>query len=228
MNDRRYRNSARPSPPNAPMGDPRERWDGPPEYEEEYVPRPPRRSRDQGGAPDQRPPRGPAGPETPPRPPRFRDDGDPGYERRPPRVSRDPGMPPPREPRSADGERLERPSRGTRPEGREGRPDSRPGFDEMGMRPRRPRPGPDEMGMRPRRPRPPGSQPRRRKAPGRRRLHWRYRYGALIGIMVFAAAGGISLGLSDIGGHQVNIGLILVGIPALLLSMGCAALYIYF
>jgi hypothetical protein len=46
--------------------------------------------------------------------------------------------------------------------------------------------------------------------------------------MLFAAAGGISLGFSDIGGHNVSIGLILLAIPALLVGVGCAAAYVYF
>ena len=220
MNDRRYRNPARTPPPNSLPRESRERWEGgpPPEYEEEYSPRPPRRTRDFGSAPDQRPPRSPSGPVPPQRPPRFRDDGDPGLERRPSRSSRDMGMPP-RGPRYPDGERPERPERPGRgmgrPDGRDGRPGSRPGLDE----------GP---GMRPRRPRPPGSQPRRRRGSARRRLHARYRYGALVGLMLFAAVGGISLGFSDIGGHNVSVGLILAAVPALLVSMGCAAVYIYF
>jgi hypothetical protein len=45
--------------------------------------------------------------------------------------------------------------------------------------------------------------------------------------MLFAAIGGISLGFSDIGGHNTSVGLILAAIPALLMSMGCAAAYIY-
>jgi hypothetical protein len=46
--------------------------------------------------------------------------------------------------------------------------------------------------------------------------------------MLFAGVGGICLGFSGIGGHGPNIGLLLAAIPALLLSMGCAAAYVYF
>jgi hypothetical protein len=60
------------------------------------------------------------------------------------------------------------------------------------------------------------------------RQYQRYRYSALVAMMVFAAVGGLCLGFSGIGGYNANIGLILVGIPALLLSIGWAALYVYF
>jgi len=46
--------------------------------------------------------------------------------------------------------------------------------------------------------------------------------------MLFAGVGGICLGFSDIGGHSTNVALLLAGIPALLISMGCAAVYVYF
>src|SRR5690348_11113185 len=60
------------------------------------------------------------------------------------------------------------------------------------------------------------------------RQYQRYRYSALVAMMLFAAVGGLCLGFSGIGGYNANIVLILVGIPALLLSIGWAALYVYF
>jgi hypothetical protein len=84
--------------------------------------------------------------------------------------------------------------------------------------------------MEPRRP------PRRRSRPpdqrgqarARSRQSKRYRYGALLGIMLFAGIGGICLGFSGLGGHTVTMGLVIAGIPALLLSIGCAAAFVYF
>jgi hypothetical protein len=159
---------------------------------------------------DRRPPRRPREPGSAPdrRAPRGPDG--PGFQRRPPR---EPGMPPPRRSRPPD---AERPDRGIDwPEeqdywpGQEHAPDGEP-------RRRRRRPGP------------PGRPSARRKPPRPKRLHWRYRYGALLGIMLFAGVGGICLGLSGLGSHSVSIGLVIAGIPAILASMGCAAMYVYF
>lgn len=215
MNDRPYRNPTRPSNPNALRG-PRESLERrPPEFEEEFDAPPPRRTRDLSGPPDRRPSRDLSGSAVPQRPSRSRDEGGPDFERRPSRSSRDLGMPP-RGPRYPGEERPERPGRGM------GRPEGREGWSG-------PRPGPDGApGTRPRRPRPTDGPPGRRRSRAPRRLHWRYRYGALLGIMLFAAVGGISLGFSDIGGHNVSVGLILLAIPALLVSIGCAVVYVRF
>jgi hypothetical protein len=222
MNDPRYRKPTRPPNPNTYVRDPRMNpGEPPPEYDQEFDPRPPRRSRSPGSAPDRPPLRGPAGPEAGPgwRPPRDRDEAFAGPQRRPRgRDSADLDFErrSPREPRGPRYPDAGRSGRGTRrPEEREGWPG--------------PRSGPDwEPGMRPRRPRRPGKASARGRSPAARRLHWRYRYGALLGIMLFAGVGGICLGFSDIGGHSTNIALLLAGIPALLISMGCAAVYIYF
>ncbi len=216
MNDPRYRNPARPSNPNAFMRDPRGSPDGfsPSEFDEAFDPRPPRRPREPGGMPDRRPPRGPDGPGFQRRPPRSRDGSDPGFERGPSRGLREPGMPPPRRSRPPD---AERPGRGAGwPEEREYWPD----------RERVPDGEPHRRRRRP--PTQPGKPSARRKPPRAKRLHWRYRYGALLGIMLFAGVGGICLGLSGLGSHSVSIGLILAAIPALLASIGCATAYVYF
>lgn len=223
MNDPRYRKPTRPPNPNSYARDPRGNpGEASPEYDEEFDPRPPRRSRDFGSAPDRQPLRGPADPGSGSgwRPPRERDEAFEGPQRRPPRGrdSADPdfGRRPPREsrgPRYPDAERSDRGMR--RSEGREGWSGPRSGSDW-------------EPGMRPRRPRRPGKASARGRAAAARRLHWRYRYGALLGIMLFAGVGGICLGFSGIGGHSTNVALLLAGIPALLVSMGCAAVYVYF
>jgi hypothetical protein len=83
-------------------------------------------------------------------------------------------------------------------------------------------------GAKRRSPRSPGRPPARQKASAARRLHRRYRSTALLGMMLFAAVGGMSLGFSGVGGGSVSIGLLLAAVPALLVSLGCAAAYIYF
>ncbi len=45
--------------------------------------------------------------------------------------------------------------------------------------------------------------------------------------MLFATVGGVCLGFSGIGTHGASVGLILASIPALLLSIGCAGVYVY-
>ncbi len=223
MNDPRYRNPARLSHPHS-WRDPREDSGAPaPEVHEDFGVRPPRRSREPGGVSDRRSLRGPGDPGVFPgrrllggeaergldpqrRPLRERDYADPDFERRRPRR--------PRGPRPPDAERA---GRGV------GMPGEREGW-----------PGPRarsdwEAGMRPRRPGRPSGKPRRKgKAAAARRLRWRYRLGALVGVMLFATVGGVCLGFSGIGGSGANVGLIAAGIPALLLGMGCAAAYVYF
>ncbi|HEY7358672.1 MAG TPA: hypothetical protein VH590_19455 [Ktedonobacterales bacterium] len=184
-----------------------------PEFDDEFDPRFQRRPREPGGAPDRRPPRGPDGPGPKPRPPRSRDSSDPGFERGPSRGPREPGMPPPRRSRPPD---AERPGRGAGwPEEREYWPGQERVPDGEPRRRRRP-------------PTHPGKPTARRKSQRVKRLHWRYRYGALVGIMLFAGVGGICLGLSGLGSHSISMGLILAAIPALLASIGCAATYVYF
>jgi hypothetical protein len=46
--------------------------------------------------------------------------------------------------------------------------------------------------------------------------------------MLFAGVAGTCLGLSGIGGHNFNLALLIGAIPALLASMGCAGVYVYF
>ncbi len=100
--------------------------------------------------------------------------------------------------------------------------------DVVGAKPRRlpPSARAPESSRRP--PRPRGKPSGRKATSAASRQYRRYRYSALVAMMLFAAVGGICLGFSGIGGPNVNMVLILVAVPALLLSMGWAALYVYF
>jgi|GEM_PF-1891974 len=241
MNDPRYRRPSRPPGPNSFQRDPRGEPDGfgPEEEAYPYPPqrgpggppgrRPSRNPDDPGGLPggrparrsdpssaafERRPSRGPTGPgpEYERRGPRGPDDADAAFERRGPRRPREPvmepGMPPSRRPRYPGAERPGR--QGSRedwsgsPSGPEWEPGARP------RRPSRQRRMPEEA--------PPQSRWSRR----------RYRYGALLGIMLFAGVGGISLGFAGIGGQAFIMGLALAAVPALLLSVACAAAYIIY
>ncbi len=46
--------------------------------------------------------------------------------------------------------------------------------------------------------------------------------------MVFAALGGMCLALAGVGGGGGSLGLLFAAVPAFLLSLGSAALYVYF
>ncbi len=226
MNDPRYRRPSRPPGPNSFPRDPR----GAPESfepDEEAYPYPPQRG--PGGPPGRRPSRNPADPSAAPggrpargpdpsgapferRPSRGPTGPAPEYERRGQRRPREPGMesgmPPSRRPRTPE---MERPARqGSR-------------ADWSGP----PAESAWEPGARPRRPARQRRMPEEAAPPSRWRRK-RYRIGALLGIMLFAGVGGISLGLAGVGGQTFSMGLALAAVPALLLSMACAAAYIIY
>jgi hypothetical protein len=133
-------------------------------------------------------------------PPAFDDDYDPRPPRRPSRSGeyRDPG--------------------GYRDDEERQRPQRRPPSDRLERDPR----------SRRRSPRQSGSPSGRRRLSPTRRLRKPYRYGALACMMVFAGLGGMCVALSGIGGAGESLGLLLAAIPAFLLSLGSAALYVYF
>ncbi len=239
MNDSRSRGPTRPPNRNPFFRDPRPNLEPEPNFDEEAPYRPPHGSRAPGGLPGRRAQREPVEPVMPTsgrrfprdmddpdggferRPSRGPDDFDPGFERRPSRRSRPPDtnaeMPPQRRPRTAPPERPD--WEYGEPEIRDGRPNPRVRPDqEPGSRPRRRSRAPDRASA-------PGSSAR----PRRRRIRKRYRYGALLGIMLFASVAGICLGFSGLGSTRgANTLLIAASIPAMLLGMGCAFVFVYY